>query len=64
VHEIQLSEEQVEALRLDRDLLQLFLSETEVEPATALWIVCINVVDGTGASTPYRCHYAGIQGCG
>jgi hypothetical protein len=45
VHEIQLSDEQVEALRLDRDLLQLLLSESQVEPVTALWIVCLNVVD-------------------
>jgi hypothetical protein len=30
---------------MDRDLLQLFLSESQVEPVTSLWIVCINVVD-------------------
>jgi hypothetical protein len=43
VHEPPLLEEQIEALRLDRALLQLFLSESEVEPVGALWIVCIEV---------------------
>jgi hypothetical protein len=30
---------------MDRGLLQLFLSESQVEPVTSLWIVCIKVVD-------------------
>jgi hypothetical protein len=45
VQEIELTEEQVDALRLNRDLLQVFLAECQVDPVTALWIVCINVVD-------------------
>jgi hypothetical protein len=45
VQEIPLSEERIEALRLDRALVQLFLSEGGVEPVIALWIVCINVFD-------------------
>ena len=51
--DIGLSEEQVEALRCDRDLLQDILSMRGADAITTLWIVCLNVVDDVpGRSSP------------
>jgi hypothetical protein len=45
VGELVLSEEQVEALRMDRSLLQLFIAEGGMDRETVLCAVCLNVVE-------------------